>query len=76
VLILLVSERQPIIDLIIGQTTTFELIDVKKEGGTYRITYKIMPTYSISHFNLEYRNHEFLRGIVVVRPVSLPFVLC
>ena len=75
--ILLASERQRIRDIIIGAPTSIDIINAKAQGlpGTYLVTYTLKLLCSVTLFKAEYRNHCLLRGTVVVKPVSLPFVL-
>jgi len=54
-----------------------DIINAKAQElpGTYLVTYTLKPTYSVTLFKTEYRNYRLLHGTVVVKPVSLPFVL-
>ena len=69
-ILILVAERQHIMDLVIGQTTRITLNHVEKDDdGTYIVTCTLEPMYSISLFYLEFRNHRLLHSVVVVKPV-------
>ena len=68
VLILLVSDRQHTMDLIIGQTTTIAIIEVKKEDGTYLVTYTLKLRCSVTLFKTEYRNYWRLTGFRTTVP--------
>ena len=75
--ILLASERQRIRDNIIGAPTSIDIINAKAQGlpGTCLVTYTLKLLCSVTLFKAEYRNHCLLRSTVVVKLVSLPFVL-